>query len=177
MTGREQDRLKLADDQKKDIVALQKAVAGRFDEVLTPAQKNQIKSVFGSAGPPQVNPGAGNDAGPQPGQVLSPGQQDTLKLSPEQRKRMAEIQKEIDARLETLLTEDQKKQLQAMRQVPTGARAAVPPVPGRGPGGSPMFRAYRYAMDYPAFAGKKVVAGKTLEELETKELKVSESKK
>jgi hypothetical protein len=180
MTGPEQNRLKLTDDQKKDMVALQKAVDSRFDKVLTEAQKKQLKSVFDRSGPPRAYPGAGNADGPQPGKILSPGQQDTLKLSTEQRNRMAEIQKEIDAKLETLLTEDQKKQLQAMRQGPTGGRAAGPAGPGRGPpGGTPLFRAYRYAIDYPGFAGRKLTPGKPLEDLQPKELekKASESKK
>src|SRR5262249_509081 len=50
MAGPEQDRLRLTDDQKKDVLALQKAVDGRFDGVLTAAQKKQIKSVFAPAG-------------------------------------------------------------------------------------------------------------------------------
>ena len=44
MAGPEQNRLKLTDDQKKDVLALQKAIDGRFDRVLTAAQKNQIKT-------------------------------------------------------------------------------------------------------------------------------------
>ncbi|HWY88915.1 MAG TPA: aryl-sulfate sulfotransferase, partial [Gemmataceae bacterium] len=132
----EQNRLKLTDDQKKDVTALQKAVDARFDKVLTEAQKKQLKSVF-TGGPVQINPGAGNADGPQPGKILSAGQQDTLKLSAEQRKRMAEIQKEIDARLETLLTADQQKQLQAMRQRPPVVTAAVAVNPGgAAPGGN-----------------------------------------
>jgi Arylsulfotransferase (ASST) len=180
MTGAEQNRLKLTDDQKKDVVALQKAVDGRFDNVLTEAQKKQLKSVFAALGPIPVNAGAGNAGGPQPGKILSAAQQDTLKLSSEQRKRMGEIQKEVDSKLETLLTEDQKKQLQAMRLDPKGGKVAVPAGPGPGPsGGTPLFRAYRYAIDYPGFAGKKLMPGKPLEELQPKEVekKVSELKK
>jgi hypothetical protein len=93
---------------------------------------------------------------------------------------MEEIQKEIDAKLDTLLTEDQKKQLQAMRQGPTGGVAVGPAGPGRGPqGGTPLFRAYRYAIDYPGFAGKTLAPGKPLDQLPPKELekKVAETKK
>jgi hypothetical protein len=177
MTVPEQDRLKLTDEQKKDMAALQTAVKSRFDNVLTDAQKKQLKSVLAPFAFAQANPGAGDADGPQPGKILSARQQDTLKLSPEQRKRMAEIQKDIDARLETLLTEDQKKLLQTMRRVPTVARAAPPGGPGR-PGGSPVFRAYRYGIDYPGFAGKKLLPGKSLEELQKEvEKKVSASKK
>jgi len=176
MTSPEQNRLRLTDDQKKDLVALQKAVDTRFDKVLTEAQRKQIKSVFAPSGPGQGNPAAGNPSGPQPGRILSPAQQDTLKLSPEQRKRMEEIQKEIDAKLETLLTEEQKRQLQGMRQGPPAARVAGPAgrVP---PGGTPLFRAYRYAIDYPGFAGKILMPGKPLEQLQELEKKVAESKK
>src|SRR5262249_45332823 len=162
MAGHEQDRLKLTDDQKKDVLALQKAVDGRFDRVLTAAQKKQIQSVFAPPGPPPGGPGPGDS--PQPAKIFSPTQQDTLKLSPGQRKRLEEIQKEIDARLETLLTEDQKKQLQAMQRRPGGG-------PGRGgpPGGRPLFRAVRYATSFAGFAGKDLKPGKTLEELQPKE--------
>jgi hypothetical protein len=171
MNSAVQARLKLTDDQKKDIVALQKAVDGRFESVLTEPQRKQLKSVFAQFSPALAFPGPVND-GPQPGKIFSAGQQNQLKLSPEQRKRMAEIQKEIDARLETLLTEEQKKQLQAMRQAaPPAAKTAGPagPPPPARASGTPLFRAYRYANDHPGFAGRKLVPGMLLEELESKE--------
>jgi hypothetical protein len=177
MAGPEQNRLKLTDEQKKDLAALQETVDGRFDKVLTEAQRKQIKSVFAPAGPAPANPGAAVPGGlAQPGKILSPGQQDTLKLSPEQRKRMAEIQKEIDAKLDTLLTEDQQKQLQVMRQSAAGGGVAGPGRPGP-PGGTPLFRAYRYATDFPGFAGKELTPGKTLEELQPKEPEKKEAEK
>ena len=91
---------------------------------------------------------------------------------------MEEIQKDIDAKLETVLTQDQKKQLQAMRQGPTGSAVAGPAGPGRGPpGGTPLFRAYRYAVNFPGFAGKTLTPGKTLEELQPKEPEKKEPEK
>jgi len=42
----------------------------------------------------------------------------------------------------------------------------MPPVP---PGGSSLFRAYRYGVDYPGLAGKDLKPGKTIEELQAKE--------
>jgi hypothetical protein len=176
----EKTRLKLTDGQKKDLVALQKAVDVRFDTVLTEAQKKQIKSVFAPSGPARGLPPAGNGGGPQAGIVLSAGQQDTLQLSPEQRKRMAEIQTEIDAKLATLLTEDQKRQLQAMRESPASGRAAAPGGPGGArPSGTPLFRAYRYAIDYPGLAGRRLTPGRPLEDPPPKALakSVAESKK
>jgi Spy/CpxP family protein refolding chaperone len=162
MAGQEQNRLKLTDDQKRDLSALQQTIDGRFASVLTDAQKKQIKSVFSPGGglPQNLGPTAPLTVA-DAGKILSPAQQDTLKLSAEQKKRLEEIQKEIDAKLETLLTEDQKRQLRAVRQNP-------PPVAGQarpGPaiGGTPLFRAYRYGTDFPGFVGKDLTPGKTLE--------------
>jgi hypothetical protein len=162
MAGHDQDRLKLTEDQKKDVAALQKSLDGRFDRVLNAAQKHQIKSVFSPQGPPPGGPGPGDP--PQPGKIFSPAQQDTLKLSQMQKTRLEEIQKEIDARLETLLTEDQKKQLQVMRRRTGGGPGGNGP-----PGGRPLFRALRYAADFPGFAGRTLTPGRTLEELQPKE--------
>ena len=67
-----------------------------------------------------------------------------MKLSAAQRKRLEEIQKEIDARLETLLTEDQKRQLQAMQRRPAVAdrAAAVLRAAGRSSAPSAMQPAF-----------------------------------
>jgi hypothetical protein len=153
----EQDRLKLTDEQKKDLAALQKVVDEQFDKVLTPTQQKQLRSVFAPGGPPPAGPGPGSPA--HPGKIFSAAQEDALKLSPGQKQRLAEIQKDLDARLATLLTGEQQKQLQKMQQ-------QGPVVPG-GPGpagGAQLFRAYRYATSYPAFAGRKWSPGKSLEE-------------
>jgi Arylsulfotransferase (ASST) len=163
MTPSEQDRLKLSEEQKKDLAALQKTVDSRFDIVLTAVQRKQIKSVFAPDGPGGNAP-PGNAGASQPGKLFSSTQQDTLKLSPAQRKRLEDIQKDIDAKLETLLTEEQKKQLQAMRQTAPGGGRGGPP------GGTPMFRAYRYAIGHPAFAGRTITPGKRLDELQDKEV-------
>jgi hypothetical protein len=58
---------------------------------------------------------------PQPGVILSPFLQDVLKLSDAQRQQVADLQKEVDARLEKILNADQRQQLREMRE--------------RGPGG------------------------------------------
>jgi Spy/CpxP family protein refolding chaperone len=168
ISGPEQNRLKLSDEQKKDLASLQKTVDERFNKVLTETQRKQIESAFAPFGPAPVRPVlGGRGSSPQAGKILSPAQQETLKLSSEQKKRLEEIQKEIDTRLATVLTDEQKKQLQAMQQAP----AAVPIAPGRAgpPVGALVFRAYRYPIDFRGFAGKKWVPGKSLEELQSKE--------
>jgi hypothetical protein len=47
--------------------------------------------------------------------------------------------------------------------------AAGGPNRGGPPGGTPVFRAYRFSINHPAFAGKKWPPGKSLEELQEKE--------
>jgi hypothetical protein len=172
MAAPDQARLKLTEEQKKDLASLQKAVDERFDGVLTLAQRKQIKSAFAPFVRPSGVPGPGGRGNPaHPGKLFSAAQQDTLKLSAEQKKRLEEMQKEIDTRLVTLLTEEQKRQLQAMQRAPAvtpgvPVRGAPPPRGGPPPGGSPVFRAYRYPSTYSAFAGRKWAPGKTLEELQ-----------
>jgi hypothetical protein len=173
MAGPDQNRLKLTDDQKKDVLALQKAIDGRFDKVLSAAQRHQLKTVFAPYGPPPGGPGPRPGDPQQPGEIFSLAQQDTLKLSAGQKKRLEEIQKELESKLETLLTEDQKQQLQSMKRRSAGGG----PGGGGPPGGQPLFRALRYATNFPGFAGKDLRPGKTLEELQPKEPEKKEADK
>jgi hypothetical protein len=169
MSNAAQDRLKLTDAQKQDLASLQKIVDDEFDKTLTPAQRKQLKSVFAPpGGPPPSVPGRNGPGGSaQPGKIFSPSQQETLKLSQEQKKRLEEIQKELDSRLATLLTEEQKRQLRSM-QLGAVAAAGGPNRSGP-PGGTPLFRAYRFSVNHPAFVGTKWPPGKRLEELQAKE--------
>jgi hypothetical protein len=74
---------------------------------------------FGGRGP-------GGFGGPPPiGQVLPPFARDMLQMTDAQQKELDSIQKEVEAKLAKILTDEQKKQLQEMRD-----RG-----PGRGPGG------------------------------------------
>ena len=63
--------------------------------------------------------------------------------------------------IETLLTEDQKRELQAMRRRQGGG-----PGPGGPPGGRPLFRALRYANDFPGFLGKRLTPGEPLDKVQ-----------
>jgi hypothetical protein len=47
---------------------------------------------------------------------MAPSLQDTLKLTAEQKKQLELLQKEVDGKLEKILTEEQKKQLKQMRE-------------------------------------------------------------
>jgi len=176
-----QDMLKLTPGQQKGLSAIQHEVDGTLDKTLTDAQKKQLKQSGGfpprPGGPPGPG-GGGFGAPPQPGQILATTTQITLKPTPEQKKRLSDLQKEVDAKLEKLFTTDQKKQFQEMRK---DLARGGPPGFGRGPGGPPaflfagppggasLFRAYRYGPDYPGLASRDLKPGKTIEELEKKE--------
>jgi hypothetical protein len=85
-------------------------------------------------GPGGGGPGGGfgpQGGPPRPGQILPPFVQENLKLTDDQKKQLADLQKDVDARLAKILTDAQKKQLQEMRPMGPGG----PGGPGRGPGG------------------------------------------
>jgi hypothetical protein len=164
-----QDMMQLTDQQKTQLEGFQKEISEKLDKLLTDEQKKQLKE------PQGFGPG-GFASFPQPGQLMSPTLQARLKLAADQKKQMEELQKDVDASLDKLLNEDQKKQLKEMRQ---GFGRGGPGGFGRGgpggfagfgpPGGSSVFRAYRYAPTYPGLAGKDLTPGKTIEELQQKE--------
>jgi hypothetical protein len=77
--------------------------------------------------------GPGGFGGPgQPGQILPAVLQERLKLTAKQKKQVAELQKDVDGKLSKILTEDQNKQLKALREG-TGRRGRG----GRGEFGGP----------------------------------------
>jgi Squalene-hopene cyclase C-terminal domain len=75
---------------------------------------------------------------PRPGQILPDFLQDELRLTDEQKKQLADLQKEVDAKLEKILTEEQKKQLRDLRDRRPPPGFGPPGFPGRnGPPGRP----------------------------------------
>jgi hypothetical protein len=85
------------------------------------------KGEKGTPGAPGGPGGVGGNrpAGPPIGQIVPPFVQDQLKLTDAQKKELEAMQKDVDAKLDKLLTDDQKKTLKEMKE-----RG-----PGRGPGG------------------------------------------
>ncbi len=74
----------------------------------------------------------------QPGQVMTPGAQEILRLTPEQKKQIEDLQKEVDAKLAKILTSEQTKSLRDMRRNPFdgfGGFGGGPGGFGGGPGG------------------------------------------
>ena len=114
-----QDRLSLTDDQKKQVQDLQKDVDGGLAKLLTDEQKKTLKEPPDEEGPPR------GFRRPQPGQILPAPEVERLKLSDAQKKQLDDLQKTTRTKLEKIFNDEQKGQLQAMRE---GG-------PGGGPGG------------------------------------------
>ena len=80
--------------------------------------------------------GMGRFERPKPGTIMSAGMQDRLKLTADQKAKVAAIQKDVDAKLAKILTADQKKE---MANPPMRGGMGGPGGPGGmgGPGGGP----------------------------------------
>jgi outer membrane protein assembly factor BamB/Spy/CpxP family protein refolding chaperone len=118
-----QQRLNLTAEQKKNLGELQKDVDGKLAKLLTDEQNKQLKEPPQRGAPGGAGRGAGGRGGAggfggfaQPGQILSPGLQERLKLTADQKKQLDELQKDIDGKLAKILTEEQNKQLKDMQQ-------------------------------------------------------------
>jgi Spy/CpxP family protein refolding chaperone len=114
---------KMQDLRKEAMASAKKALTDEQRDILT-------KEVLGA--PFEVQFGGGFGGGGfggrgTPGQVLSTGAQDQLKLTADQKKKLQDLQKTVDDQLKSILTEDQQKQLKDMQQ--GGGRG------GRGTGG------------------------------------------
>ncbi len=128
--------------------SLQKEASDNVAGLLTDSQKETVKTLigepfelrqggFGIGGGGPGGGGGGFGGGvAQPGQVLSTATQNRLRLTDEQKKQLQELQKDVDGKLEKILTEEQRKQLKDMGQGPGRGRRG-----GRGgadgPGGQP----------------------------------------
>jgi hypothetical protein len=162
------DRLKLSDEQRKDLEAFQKQVDERLEKALTEEQRRMLRD--GGRGPGAPTP---------PGQLIPLATQIRLKPTAEQKAELASLQKDADERLASLLNEEQEAELKTLqaefgRGGPRAGGPGRPPggggPPGRGgpPGGEGLFRANRYPVDYPGLAGRELTPGKTVEELQPK---------
>ena len=116
-----QDMLGLSAEQKKQIDSLQKTVDETLEKVLTDEQKKTLRE-RNAPGP------GGPGAMPVPGQIMSVATQVTLKPTAEQKTKLTALQKEVDAKLESVLKDDQKTQLKQMRT--DFARGGPPGGPG-----------------------------------------------
>jgi hypothetical protein len=91
----------------------------------------------GGFGGPGGGPGGFGGPGggpPQPGQILPGMLRQRLSLTADQEKQVDALQKEVDAKLDKILTSEQKQQLKQMRDRGPGGFGPGGPPPG-GPGG------------------------------------------
>jgi Spy/CpxP family protein refolding chaperone len=120
-----QEALRLSDAQRQQLTKLQNEVDARLAKILTAMQQQQLQQSSqagpgggppgggaGGFGPPGGQRGFGGP--PQVGQVLSPMQQNELRLSGMQRRQVKELQKSVDVWLAKILTAEQRRQLQPM---------------------------------------------------------------
>jgi hypothetical protein len=70
----------------------------------------------------------------QPGQIMPQFIQEQLKLTDEQKKQVDDLQKDVDGKLDKILTDEQKAQLKQMRERGPGGFGG-PGGPGGGKGG------------------------------------------
>lgn len=115
------------------------------DELNALAAKERANDRFGRGGPGGFGPGGpgGGPGGfmgppPRPGEILPMMVQNRLRLTPDQKKEIDALQKEVDSKLEKILNDEQKKTLEEMRRRGPGGPGG-PPRGGRpgGPGGGP----------------------------------------
>jgi Spy/CpxP family protein refolding chaperone len=93
----------------------------KVEQFLTADQKKIFEEVKAQ----QPGRGAfGGAGGGSPGTILSTGVQDRLKLTDDQKKKVEDLQKEIDGKLNNILNDDQRKQLDEIKK--GGGRPARP---------------------------------------------------
>jgi hypothetical protein len=184
-----QDTIQMKAEQKKELAEFQKTITPKVDKLLTEEQQKKLKdpSAF-------MNLNFGKDGPPRSGEILPKFQQELVKLTDEQKKSLADIQKEVDEKLEKLLTDEQKKQLKEMRDgfarmtvpkdgqpkdgAPKGVITAKGPAGlGGPPGGNALFRAYKYGPKFPGLVGKDLSSTKTIEEIQAEEDKKAKEAK
>lgn len=109
-------QLELTQAQEQGLNELQKVVDDELAKLLTEEQSDKLQN--------PMEQGRGRFRFPTPGVVLSATDQDDINLTDEQKAKLADLQKTVDQKLASLLSDAQKKQLTDMR-------------PGRGGPGGP----------------------------------------
>jgi hypothetical protein len=149
------DALAMTADQRKKLDEIDKELIAKLDKILS---AEQIKSIA------EPNPNDAADFSKRPaGEYLSVFNRSTLKITEPQRKELQTLQKEFSPKIAKILTEAHKKHIADAKKSPN-AQAAGRGSPRRQ--GNTLFRATRYALDHPAFAGRTLKPGKTLVEIE-----------
>jgi hypothetical protein len=187
--------LKLGKPQREQIDKLQAQVDEKLKALLSQGQREKFAQPTGGMafpGGPGGGRGPGAFMGiPRIGEIVPESIKADLKLTETQSSVLKELQDYAASELKKVWTDQQKTQLEQIENMfaggpPQGRGAGLgnaggagpgglgPPPGGRGglgppgaPGGAPggMFRAYRYAKDYPGLAGRELKPGQKLEDI------------
>ncbi len=155
LAGPTRDALGLTADQRKKLDEVDGELIAKLDKILT---TEQIKSFA------EPNPGDDAEFSKQPaGTYLTVFNRSTPVLADAQRQELQGFQKEFSPRIAEILNDAQKTLIadRKKRQLAAAAGRGGPPRPG-----NTLFRATRYPLDHPAFAGRTLEPGKTLVEIE-----------
>jgi outer membrane protein assembly factor BamB len=114
-----QNFLQMTEAQKKRLDELQRDAETKLDDILTDDQKKKLKEMRDNPG--RRGPGGFGGPGmfggpPQIGQILPSSLADGLKLTDEQKKKQERLQKTVDASLDKIFNDEQKKQMKDMRE-------------------------------------------------------------
>jgi hypothetical protein len=96
---------------------------GGFDD---PDKKGPRDKGPGGFDDPDKKGPKGKGPPPRPGQILPTFMQDQLNLTPDQRKKLETLQQEVDTRLGTIPTEEQRLRLKEMQQRGPGGKGPPP---------------------------------------------------
>jgi hypothetical protein len=149
------DSLGLTPDQRKKLDEIDKELISKFDMILTAEQAKSFA---------EPNPAELADLSKRPpGEYLSAFNRSTPKLTDVQRIELQALQKDFSPKIAMIFTNDQKAMIADFKkgQSAQAAGRGAPPKAG-----NTLFRASRYPLDHPAFAGKTFEPGKTLVEIE-----------
>jgi hypothetical protein len=149
------DALAMTKDQRKKLDEIDNELIAKLDKILS---ADQIKS-FAEPLPSDAAEFSKRPAG----EYLTVFNRSTLKISDAQRKELQALQKEFDPKITMILNDSQKTLVADFRkgQLAAAAGRAAPPKQG-----NTLFRASRYALNHPAFAGRTLKPGKTLVEIQ-----------
>jgi Spy/CpxP family protein refolding chaperone len=120
----------MADTNKDGIVTREElmALAAKLDaEFKQGGFPDKGPKGFGDKGPKGFGKGPKGFGPPRPGQMLPPIMVDLLELTPDQRKQLDALQKDVDRRLGKILTEEQKMKLKEFQERGPFGKKSPPP--------------------------------------------------
>lgn len=149
------DALNMTKDQRTKLDEIDNELIAKLDKILA---AEQIKSFA------EPNPSDVADLSKRPpGEYLTVFDRSTPKVTDAQRKDLQALQKDFSPKIANILTDAQKTMVSDFKkgQLAAAVGRGAPPR-----GGNTLFRATRYALNHPAFAGRTLEPGKTLVEIE-----------